>query len=183
MTATASEEVPAPHKHTSYGRALTTSQAHFVWLCSDAATKGSHRACRDGENNNLSWNCGEEGETTNPSVTRLRARQMRNLAAALLLAHGVPMIQMGDEYGHSKVGRHCCVVCRCGCQHRKGARLGGCAPAGSWSAHHSEGDKYGHSIVDWSLTCTAFLYVGQHQLRRCLSAQGMLMIHVGNVVR
>ena len=70
--------------------------------------------CRDGENNNLSWNCGEEGETTNPSVTRLRARQMRNLAAALLLAHGVPMIQMGDEYGHGKVGRHCCAVCRTG---------------------------------------------------------------------
>ena len=30
--------------------------------------------------------------------------QMRNLACALLLAHGVPMMQMGDEYGHSKVG-------------------------------------------------------------------------------
>ena len=28
--------------------------------------------------------------------------QMRNLASALLLAHGVPMMQMGDEYGHSK---------------------------------------------------------------------------------
>ena len=29
--------------------------------------------------------------------------QMRNLACALLLSHGVPMLQMGDEYGHSKV--------------------------------------------------------------------------------
>lgn len=28
---------------------------------------------------------------------------MRNLAAALLLAHGTPMVQMGDEYGHTKV--------------------------------------------------------------------------------
>jgi isoamylase len=27
---------------------------------------------------------------------------MRNLAAALLLSHGIPMILMGDEYGHSK---------------------------------------------------------------------------------
>lgn len=33
----------------------------------------------------------------------LRNRQMRNLAAALLLSHGVPMVQMGDEYGHTKV--------------------------------------------------------------------------------
>lgn len=31
------------------------------------------------------------------------AVQVRNLAAALLLAHGVPMFAMGDEYGHSKV--------------------------------------------------------------------------------
>jgi len=30
-------------------------------------------------------------------------RQVRNLAAALLLSHGVPMFCMGDEYGHSKV--------------------------------------------------------------------------------
>lgn len=59
--------------------------------------------CRDGESHNLSWNCGEEGETTNPAVLRLRGRQMRNMAAALLLSHGVPMVQMGDEYGHTKV--------------------------------------------------------------------------------
>lgn len=31
--------------------------------------------------------------------------QVRNLAAALLLSHGVPMFVMGDEYGHSKVRR------------------------------------------------------------------------------
>jgi isoamylase len=31
---------------------------------------------------------------------------MRNMAAALLLAHGVPMIMMGDEYGHSKGGNN-----------------------------------------------------------------------------
>ena len=29
---------------------------------------------------------------------------MRNMMAALLLAHGVPMINMGDEYGHRWVG-------------------------------------------------------------------------------
>ena len=58
---------------------------------------------RDGESHNLSWNCGEEGETKSPAVLRLRGRQMRNMAAALLLSHGVPMVQMGDEYGHTKV--------------------------------------------------------------------------------
>ena len=40
------------------------------------------------------------------SVSRLRSRQARNLAAALLLSHGVPMLHMGDEYGHSKGGNN-----------------------------------------------------------------------------
>ena len=40
------------------------------------------------------------------SVSRLRSRQARNLAAALLLSHGVPMIHMGDEYGHTKRGNN-----------------------------------------------------------------------------
>ncbi|CAK0735857.1 hypothetical protein CVIRNUC_000651 [Coccomyxa viridis] len=61
---------------------------------------------RDGENHNLTWNCGAEGETAKHNVLRLRQRQMRNLAAALLLSHGVPMILMGDEYGHSKGGNN-----------------------------------------------------------------------------
>jgi isoamylase len=39
-------------------------------------------------------------------VNRLRQRQMRNFACALLLAHGVPMMQMGDDYGHSKSGNN-----------------------------------------------------------------------------
>jgi 1,4-alpha-glucan branching enzyme len=60
--------------------------------------------CRDGESHNLTWNCGAEGPTKDVGVQRLRARQQRNLAAALLLSQGVPMILMGDEYGHSKVG-------------------------------------------------------------------------------
>jgi len=70
-----------------------------------------HMTFRDGESHNLSWNCGEEGETKTPSVLRLRSRQIRNMAAALLLSHGVPMIQMGDEYGHSKVCQSQSALC------------------------------------------------------------------------
>jgi pullulanase/glycogen debranching enzyme len=47
-----------------------------------------------------------EGPTDDAAVLRLRARQTRNLAAALLLAHGVPMLHMGDEYGHTKHGNN-----------------------------------------------------------------------------
>ena len=58
-------------------------------------------ARRDGEQHNLSWNCGAEGPTDSPAVNTLRQRQMRNMMTALLVAHGVPRIVMGDEYGHT----------------------------------------------------------------------------------
>jgi glycogen operon protein len=38
----------------------------------------------DGESHNRSWNCGVEGETDDPEVLTLRARQQRNFLATLL---------------------------------------------------------------------------------------------------
>nr|AAL31015.1 isoamylase precursor [Triticum aestivum] len=61
---------------------------------------------RDGENHNLSWNCGEEGEFARLSVKRLRKRQMRNFFVCLMVSQGVPMFYMGDEYGHTKGGNN-----------------------------------------------------------------------------
>jgi isoamylase len=65
---------------------------------------------RDGEEHNLSWNCGasdaDEGAAAGLVVRALRRRQMRNMMAALFLAQGVPMVCMGDEYGHSKGGNN-----------------------------------------------------------------------------
>lgn len=40
------------------------------------------------------------------TTQRLRQRQIRNVSMALLLAHGVPMLHMGDEYGHTKHGNN-----------------------------------------------------------------------------
>ncbi|KIZ14803.1 glycogen debranching protein GlgX [Streptomyces natalensis] len=61
---------------------------------------------RDGERFNRSWNCGEEGPTDDPSVRRLRARQMRNFLATLMLSQGVPMLSHGDEFGRSQGGNN-----------------------------------------------------------------------------
>ncbi|EPS64233.1 isoamylase isoform 1, partial [Genlisea aurea] len=61
---------------------------------------------RDGENNNNSWNCGQEGEFASAAVKRLRRRQMRNFFMCLMVSQGVPMICMGDEYGHTKGGNN-----------------------------------------------------------------------------
>ena len=61
---------------------------------------------RDGGNDNMSWNCGVEGPTTDAHIEQLRARQIRNLAALLLLSHGTPMLLAGDEIGHSQQGNN-----------------------------------------------------------------------------
>src|SRR5215213_6541631 len=60
----------------------------------------------DGENHNLSWNCGVEGPTTDRRVMELRERQRRNLMATLLLSIGVPMISGGDEMGRTQRGNN-----------------------------------------------------------------------------
>ncbi|XP_043712680.1 isoamylase 1, chloroplastic isoform X3 [Telopea speciosissima] len=60
----------------------------------------------DGENHNNSWNCGQEGEFVSLPVKRLRKRQMRNFFLCLMVSQGVPMIYMGDEYGHTKGGNN-----------------------------------------------------------------------------
>jgi glycogen operon protein len=61
---------------------------------------------RDGHAHNLSWNCGWEGPTTDPTVPALRARLKRALLATLLLAQGTPMLAAGDEMGHTQGGNN-----------------------------------------------------------------------------
>lgn len=62
---------------------------------------------RDGSDNNLSWNCGWEGDAGVPGdVLRLRERQARNLVALLLLSNGTPMIRAGDEFLHTQGGNN-----------------------------------------------------------------------------
>jgi glycogen operon protein len=61
---------------------------------------------RDGTDDNISWNCGEEGPTDNSEIRELRARQMRNFLATLLLSQGVPMILGGDEFGRTQQGNN-----------------------------------------------------------------------------
>lgn len=60
----------------------------------------------DGETCNHSWNCGEEGETNDPTVLALRERQKRNFLTTLMLSQGVPMILGGDEIGRSQQGNN-----------------------------------------------------------------------------
>ncbi|HSD80455.1 MAG TPA: glycogen debranching protein GlgX [Solirubrobacteraceae bacterium] len=61
---------------------------------------------RDGTDDNRSWNCGAEGETGDPQVNALRARQQRNFLTTLFLSLGTPMLLGGDELARTQGGNN-----------------------------------------------------------------------------
>jgi isoamylase len=61
----------------------------------------------DGTSDNLSWNCGWEGDEGVPAqVMALRKRQAKNLFCLLLLGNGVPMFAAGDEFLQTQRGNN-----------------------------------------------------------------------------
>ena len=63
-------------------------------------------ANRDGTSDNRSWNCGAEGDTDDPQILALRARQCRAMLTTLLLSFGVPLLLGGDEMGRTQLGNN-----------------------------------------------------------------------------
>lgn len=60
----------------------------------------------DGANDNNSWNCGAEGETTDVKINSLRKRMIRNAFTALLCSRGTPMFLAGDEFCNTQYGNN-----------------------------------------------------------------------------
>jgi glycogen operon protein len=62
---------------------------------------------RDGMDNNLSWNCGWEGDDGLPlELLDLRKRQIKNFCCLLFLSNGTPMFSAGDEFMNSQKGNN-----------------------------------------------------------------------------
>lgn len=61
---------------------------------------------RDGSDNNISWNSGEEGETDNHKVLNNRVLRARALITTLLLSFGTPMMLAGDEFLNTQLGNN-----------------------------------------------------------------------------
>jgi glycogen operon protein len=62
---------------------------------------------RDGTDNNLSWNCGFEGDEGVPAeVLELRKRQVKNFCCLLFLSNGTPMFAAGDEFLNTQRGNN-----------------------------------------------------------------------------
>ena len=79
---------------------------HDLVSYSDKRNDANLEENRDGESNNLSWNCGAEGVTEDPEINALRERQKRNFLTTLLFSQGVPMISHGDEMGRTQQGNN-----------------------------------------------------------------------------
>ncbi len=61
----------------------------------------------DGTDDNLSWNCGWEGDQDVPTeVMQLRKQQIKNFFAILMLSNGTPMFRAGDEFINTQGGNN-----------------------------------------------------------------------------
>jgi isoamylase len=66
----------------------------------------NNEANEDGNNHNLSMNCGVEGETNDARILDLRDRLRRNFVVTLFLSQGTPMLVMGAETGRTQQGNN-----------------------------------------------------------------------------
>jgi glycogen operon protein len=62
---------------------------------------------QDGADDNVSWNCGWEGDVDVPAnVMELRKQQIKNFCCLLLLSNGTPMFCAGDEFMNTQSGNN-----------------------------------------------------------------------------
>ena len=60
----------------------------------------------DGDSNNNSWNCGDEGETNDTEILELRNRMRKNAFAILMCSRGSAMFLAGDEFCNTQFGNN-----------------------------------------------------------------------------
>jgi glycogen operon protein len=95
-----------PHASVNYVTCHDGFTLHDLVAYDHKHNEANREGNRDGHNDNRSWNCGVEGETDDPEVNALRARQKRNLVATLMLSQGVPMMLGGDELDRTQKGNN-----------------------------------------------------------------------------
>jgi isoamylase len=108
---TGSREVFAPSGRSPLASVNFIASHDGYTLADTVAYEEKHNAAngednRDGHNHNVSRNYGVEGDTDDPAILAVRARQKRNMLATVMLAQGVPMLLMGDERSRSQGGNN-----------------------------------------------------------------------------
>jgi isoamylase len=95
-----------PHASVNFVTSHDGFTLHDLVSYNEKHNEANQEENRDGDNHNLSWNCGVEGPTDDPAVLALRDRQKRNFIATLFLSQGVPMLRGGDELGQTQRGNN-----------------------------------------------------------------------------
>lgn len=80
---------------------LPINSVNFI-TCHDGLTLNDLVSYTNDEQ--FSWNCGEEGPTNNLEINKLRLQQIKNFMAILFMSKGIPMILSGDEMRRSQNG-------------------------------------------------------------------------------
>lgn len=100
------------HKHHPPEQSINFVTCHDGFTLNDLVSfnqkhnEGNHQGNLDGADDNRSWNCGEEGATSEPEIEELRARQIRNFFVLTLLSVGTPFLLMGDEVRRTQLGNN-----------------------------------------------------------------------------
>jgi glycogen operon protein len=96
-----------PHQSINFITAHDGFCLHDLLAYNEKHNQANGHGNTDGTNDNLSWNCGWEGEANAPeAVLALRRRQAKNFCALLLLSNGMPMIVAGDEFLNTQRGNN-----------------------------------------------------------------------------
>jgi len=95
-----------PHASINFVTAHDGFTLHDLVSYNEKHNEANGEGNRDGHEDNLSWNCGVEGPTDDPTIIALREKQKRNFLATLMFSQGVPMLSHGDEYGRSQQGNN-----------------------------------------------------------------------------
>lgn len=103
---------PDLYEHRSNSASINFITCHDGFTLRDLFTYNAKHNEANGENNNdgandnYSWNCGVEGDTSEPHIQKMRERQIKNAFAILLVSQGVPMLYMGDEMYRTQHGNN-----------------------------------------------------------------------------
>ncbi len=106
-----SADIFAPRRR-ALSRSINFVTAHDGFTLADLvsysrkANEANGENNRDGTDDNLSWNCGLEGETNDAAIIARRQGDARALLATLIASRGTPMLTMGDELGRTQHGNN-----------------------------------------------------------------------------
>jgi isoamylase len=100
-------EVYRPYQSVNFVTAHDGFCLYDLTAYNNKHNEANGHANTDGTDDNLSWNCGWEGDAgAPPEVMELRRRQVKNFFCLLMLANGTPLFCAGDEFMNTQRGNN-----------------------------------------------------------------------------